>query len=527
MLKINKLIFSLSVLILIFSFIIFLFPNNTGAKDFQMLSVFEPDEYAQYPVVQMMITPKETARKTIIGFLAYDYYFYGFPFFGSSALTLLPLRWFGRAENTQLSLLSLRQIISVLPMLIALLLLVKMWDNFKTWRSPVGLVLLLTIPAITQNALWWHPDGIVLLLVVLTLYFLKKDEFHLRSFFYLSAIICGILTATKLVGLYFFLAVAYCLWMARSQNKIVWPKIIRSGLLFIALMAVSFVISNPFLLSSWGRIAWFQIFQKQSFLLNQGYGIVYPKGLLATYPLLKDSYGNAIFLLIALATNIWGAMKSQNKHLYRLILSWSLPMTITTFFLTHFKYQYWLPVGVLLISGFVGMFPEKISLKNYKSKAISIFLLFIVLGQIAFFIPQNIKTIKASYRREEDSAEISFYKHISETLKPIENKELNVYFDYRLYLPENKNWLVHTSFDLLSYDFVEEKEFDVLLLLRQRINDYLNPNAIGINQQAFIESQRFYKAAKSGKINGYILLYQDELGLIFVSDFIHRTHFVE
>ena len=123
----NRKILILCVLISVLAFIAFAFPNTKGTRDVQMLSVFEPDEYAQYPVVQRMLSPKPTLRQTIIGFLAYDYYYYGFPFFGSSALVILPLKWLGLAENTQLTMLVLRQLVSVLPMLLAFLLLIKMW----------------------------------------------------------------------------------------------------------------------------------------------------------------------------------------------------------------------------------------------------------------------------------------------------------------------------------------------------------------------------------------------------------------
>lgn len=437
--------FILCILISLLAFILFAIPNNTGSKNYQMLSVFEPDEFAQYPIIQRMITPKETLRKTFIGFLAYDYYFYGFPFFGSSAIVQLLLKGINRTENTQLSLLFLRQLISVLPMLISLLLLVKLWDNFETWRSPFGLFLLLNIPAVTNNALWWHPDGLVLLLVVLILYLLKKDSFQLKRFFYLAAILCGILTATKLIGLYFFLAVAYCLWIAYQKNKSSWSKIVGGGIAFIALMAVSFVIANPFLLSSWGRIAWFQIFQRQRFLLDKGYGIVYDKGLLAVYPLLRESYGHAIFLLTALAISIWGSIKSNYKYLYQLILAWSLPITVTTYFLTHFKYQYWLPVGIVLISGFIGILPKKLEKKGFTKEFFPFFvIILILLIQSGFFIPQNIRTIWSGFKREENSQEIAFAKKIEENLAPLDGVAASVYFDYRLYLPENEIWQVHT-----------------------------------------------------------------------------------
>ena len=48
----------LVLIIIVFStiyFCVFVFPNNTGAEDINMLSIFEPDEFAQYPYVMRMI----------------------------------------------------------------------------------------------------------------------------------------------------------------------------------------------------------------------------------------------------------------------------------------------------------------------------------------------------------------------------------------------------------------------------------------------------------------------------------------
>ena len=57
---------------------------------------------------------------------------------------MLPLQWLGRLGDMPLVMLVLRQFISVLPMLAALLLLVYMQDGFRTYRSPVLFAFLLS-----------------------------------------------------------------------------------------------------------------------------------------------------------------------------------------------------------------------------------------------------------------------------------------------------------------------------------------------------------------------------------------------
>ena len=192
-------------------------------------------------------------------------------------------------------------------------------------------------------------------------------------------------------------------------------------------------------------------------------------------------------------------------------------MTVMTFFFTHFKFQYWLPVGILLISGIIGVLPLQKPLKSTNLKDILIILsASIILLQMAFFVPQNIKTLQAAFHREKTSPELAFFDHVEDKLAPISERDLTIYFDYRLYLPRKENWQIHTNFEMLTYNYIQQNGFDVLLLLRQRINDYLKPNAVGIDPAKFVESQAFYQAARDGKIEGYQLLYEDETGLIFI-----------
>jgi len=87
------------------------------------------------------------------------------------------------------------------------------------------------------------------------------------------------------------------------------------------------------------------------------------------------------------------------------------------------------------------------------------------------------------------------------------------------------NWQIETSFDLLSYAYIQEHDFDVLLLLQQRIWDYTNPNAVGIDPEAFALSQQFYRDADAGKIEGYDLVYRTPLALVFVKESLCAAYF--
>jgi hypothetical protein len=56
--------------------------NNQGARDYYMLSVFEPDEFAQYAhVIRMTNQPANSISQSFYRLFAYQHYFYGYPFY--------------------------------------------------------------------------------------------------------------------------------------------------------------------------------------------------------------------------------------------------------------------------------------------------------------------------------------------------------------------------------------------------------------------------------------------------------------
>jgi hypothetical protein len=516
------------------AFVGFIFPNRVASENLSMVQMFQPDEGSALPSVFKMIAPTASLNQALRSFIFYDYYYYGFPYFGLSALILLPLRFLGRLADMPLVMLVLRQSVSVLPMLAALLILVYMQDGFRTYRSPVLFLFLLSVPAVVQNNLWWHPDGITFLLVVLTLLFLKRDDLHFGWFFLLAAITCGIATAAKLIGVYFFLPVALALLLGLILKKASWKRLLGMGLAFIFVMAVAYLVANPFLLSHWARTAYINIFHKQTGLLSDGYGVIYEKGLLAAWPLMHESYGEWIFLLVTLGAAVWGAWKGPQRYLHALILAWFLPLTVVVLWVSHFKFQYWLPVALPLFSSLVLLLPgkgslglSKLKLGNFKKLSVLVPLaaLSVVVVQFFLFAWKDGLRVNSSLHRADNNPRIQFYGQASTALAPISSLSLHVYYDYRLYVPDTSGWSAETNYDLLEYGYIGQGDFDVLLLLEQRIRDYLAPDVTGIDPASFTLSQAFYRDAEAGSINGYHLVFRNSVGLVFVREDLYSRNF--
>ncbi len=365
-------------------------------------------------------------------------------------------------------------------------------------------------------------------MVALTLFFLKKDDLRFGKFFLLAAVMCGFATATKLIGAYFFLAVALTLLAGLILKKASLRKLILMALAFLAVMAVSFVVANPFLLSHWAREAYYNTVIKQSDLLSLGYGVIYEKGLLASYPVVHQFYGEWIFLLTALAVAIWSAWRGPQRWLIGLILAWFAPVSVSIFWFTHFKFQYWLPAVLPLFSCLIVLLPVSwtFDLRNLSLKRIlSAIALLVVAGQFALFLFADLPNFDARLHRAENNARISFYNETLKSLSPLPSGDRHVYFDYRLYLPDTPGWGIETNFELLDYAYLQEKNFDVLLLLQQRIRDYLNPDVTGIDPAHFALNQQFYRDADQGAIHGYRLVYRNSVGLVYVRDDLFQRYF--
>jgi hypothetical protein len=517
----------LLALISVLYFVACMQPNATGAENITMINMFEPDEAANYYVLERMTSPKPNLQVFLQYFVTYDYYHYGFPFFGLSALAAYPLRWTGQFDNLPLLMLVERQVISLLPTLIALLLLVYMQDGFRTYRSVLLYLLLMLVPAVLKNSLWWHPDGLVLLFAVLALFFLWKDQRSYGKFYRWAAVMAGVLTATKLIGVYFFLSIIPLLIMSVREGKLSGKEAFHNWLAFVGITAGAFVLSNPFPFSRYALLKYIYTVYRQWVVVSEGYSVVYASGLAAAWPEIRTYFGSALFLLTALGTSIWALPKGKDKHPALVILCWFVPLTLTVVVGAHFKFQYWLPAALPLLSNLILLFPEpRERLQPLNRKLVQGMLAILVIVQLGFFLQQDITMAQAQLNRVEHDERLSFFEETQVMLQPLEGQKLRVYYDYRLYVPpETPNWRIETSFDLLSYSYIQEGDFDVLLLLQQRIWDYTKPDAVGIDPEAFAISQQFYRDADAGEIEGYDLVYRTPLALVFIKESLCAASF--
>ena len=533
----QKRVFAILTFISIIYFTIFIFPNNTGAKDQMMISLFEPDEFAQYPVVMKMLTPGETLSRTVFNFIAYGHYYYGSPFYFSSALLLLPIKLTENLrKTTQLNMLLLRQFISILPMLGALLLLTYAQTKFTSYAKPIALfIFLLSVSAVVENNLWWHVDSLVVFFVALTLFFLDRDDQRFGVNFALAAASTGLATGTKVIGLFFALTIPTYLLVGILSKKLTWRAAILHGAAFVGIMAAAIVISNPFLLLSGQRETMIQTLSRQSASMSEGWTLTYAKGPASWLRIIKELYGQLIFIALAFVALTLGIWRGSNRTRHLLIATWALPLGLYVLFTVAIKpTHFFLPILLPVYSSLVLLFEFPL-FASEKSRTPVTWLwgglvLAIIAYQFGIYINKDIQMVRKVLTREEHEESLVFYSILERDFLPhIQTDEkLTVFRDVRMYFPDNSRWNVRTYWNS-KYSTIEKIKPDIIILWSQRILDYTQEGALesAVDPAAFQDTYTFFVDAKNDQIRGYRLIYRDSEGLMFVSDAVYELYFKE
>jgi len=387
-------------------FLLYLIPNSKGIRDEHMLSLLSQDESIQYSYLTHMLTPGSTFFETLKNFVSYQHYFYGYPFYLYSALVVLPFRLiFGSQffSMTRVTLPILRQLVSVLPMLLSAGLLTYLQTRFKsTWKSVLLFVFLLSIPAVLANNFWfWHPDAMTLLGVVLTIFFLDRDRKELGRNFYYAAIACGFTAATKVIGFFFFLAVFIYLVLVYLHKRSGFGKIIRAALFFTLIMLAVFILLNPLLLFPQTRAQIFKIQLQQNFFVTHGWQDEepYSTGLTAWLPYLQQWYAFPVFICFLLFSLGTACVNGGRRLTNWLILGWFIPYSLyLIFFVATKPTHYWLPTFLPLASTALVLVPNELfdpieKKKSGKKTFSRVFLLaLLALGLIGFQTAMYLKT---------------------------------------------------------------------------------------------------------------------------------------
>ena len=514
-------------------FLLFWQPNSTGAQDFNMTFIFEQDEPAQYPHVVRMLEPGKTLSQTIYRFFAYQHYYFGFPYYFYSALVLLPARLSAGWEDVSLNMLLLRQFVNTLPMIAAILILVYLQTRFKSYLKSIALFLiLLAVPGVVFNNMWIHPDSLVFLFIVLTFFFLDKDDLQFGKSFYLAALFCGLAVATKLIGLFFFLAIPYYIFLGWRQKRLDTRKALIVAASFVTIMFSVFVLANPFLY--WASERAFAL-KTQTDLhesMQGGFIVAYRNSPLLWLQVIEKWYGLLIFVLLSAVALIVGALKGERKLLNQLIALWAFPfMAYISVALVirskHFPLPILLPMFSALPAYFTLFAPERFTKpmgdylkKNGLRLGLSLVGIIVVGAQVYYSLGRDISMVNENIYREETSPSVQFYSTIEQDYlsKIVLDRQLVIFRDVMMYVPNAPRYNDHFKWGVSNYDIALKNNPDVLILNKQHLYDYTQPGQIeSASDPDFALTVQFYNDVLNGTVDGFTQLYQDDFGVVYLS----------
>lgn len=522
-------------------FLLFWQPNSTGARDFNMTFIFEQDEPAQYPHIIRRLELRDTIPQTLYRVFAYQHYYFGFPYYGYSALVLLPVKLLVGLENVSLNMLLLRQFVSVLPMILGVMALVYLQTRFKSYlKSALLFLFLLSVPAVVFNNMWIHPDSLVFLFIALTFLFLDRDDLQFGKNFYLAALFCGLAVATKLIGLFFFLAIPYYLFLGWRQGRIDTRKGLIAATAFVGIMAATFVLANPFLYwASEREFAW----KTQSDLhdaMSNGFIVAYNNSPLLWLQVIQKWYGLLIFVLFSIVTLIIATFKGERQRHNQLIAFWAFPfMAYIAFALVirakHFPIPILLPVFSAIPVYFTLFAPEpfKNPVGDYLKKngirlGLTLMGIVIVGAQVFFSLNRDISLYTENIHREENNPSLQFYTKLEQGYlsKIVLNRQLVIFRDVMMYVPNLPMYDDHFKWGVSNYDTALKDNPDVLLLNKQHLYDYTQPGqAESASDPDFALTVQFYNDVLNGTVTGYTMIYQDDFGIAYVSTPLYEHFF--
>ena len=501
--------------------------NLTGAETPDMLEVFEVDEYAQYPHVIRMLTPGDGAYQTLRNFFIYLHYYYGYPFYFWSAVSILPLKLFGmiRLENTRVIICVLRQMLSVLPMILSAGLLTRVVTKFRQIIPSVVLyVLLLTMPAVLQNDLWWHPDSLTLLFLSLTFFFLDKDELRCGRFYLLAAAACGAAVGTKYLGLYFALSIPAYLVCCLIRGTINFRQLLIKAGLFLLVMAAFILISDPLLLLPQERAEIIGIMKQQTELSGTGIFLRYDSSFLENGHLpgwLTENYLRSPWLILSvlglLAALFFKRDKEQQTQVVVLFF-YLLTACIVNLNAAASRMHYYLPILLPLAAGILHL---TIGVPERYRKAASVLLCLILAVQIGINLKTDTGLLETHLHREETSGSIALYKTLESEYLPLPEvpaeRMTRVFRDWKAYFPEQDGYAVETDWELGSLSFMEEWHPDLILLEKENIRAYSSESVLdnAVNTDRMRDAVAFYTAAAEKQLPGYEFLFENDFGVVF------------
>ena len=412
-----------------------------------------------------------------------------------------------------------------------------MWTQYEDFfRSVFLFVFLAMIPEVFGNSLWWHPDTLTTLWVVLTIFALYKDNLCFGRWFYWAAFFCGLATGTKVIGLYFFAAVALYLVMGILQRRVSVYAQIGRGAAFLAVMAATIFVTNPLLaVPHYSRdilqsLAEHRKLNEFGGVFNSPFALRGARGPAAWYvESLRHCFGYWWLLLSALFLCILSIVRDPRKRLLAtIILAWSVPLGLyIMLFVANKSGRYFLPVLLPLLSCIGAPIVWQFGKWGLKRNSVHVALAGLLLAsgfQLWSYVKTNTDTYVYILNREKDNPAIEFYNKLADCFfsRLPHGTSVTVLQQSFLYMPPLQN-VSKVSIELygpMAHSAIEHMQPDLILFQNVYIEKFTDPVVIAdtFDPERVESCAKIFRKAKTNSIPGYYKLLETEHFVAFVEN---------
>ena len=524
-------------------FLLFVPLSLLGARDRNMLAVFNLDEYAQYSDVLNRAVWGPPFRQWIENFFAYIGTQYGYLF--SLICTIIVMfiravsRWTGGWDATQANIFILRQLCVACSILGSYCLSKMFSDPGDRLRQIVIFAFLLLVPGAFMLNVLWKPDQAVYLLVALALYWtsraLEANSSSTRALL-LGTFFFGMAAGLKAYG--WFAGPLILLASVRTWGPRFWQERVRLlnlGGVFVG----GFLVSQPVMI--WpptasrvaGRLLESVRNSTKASDMNRIPTNLTSADLTHWY---QNSfhyfYGHWIFLVAALVATVAGSFLNKERNgRYLVVLVWFIPISIyvTTQIVYTGEQRYWLPMWMPVIAAFLSRCFTLIERHRLSRFGLIACVIAVVIptAQAGAYLKMDVLTWRAEVVRERDAPSIRFYEMVQRNwlTKLPKNRTYSLFHDPYVYWPRGLvGFDPRMNFKDTTYSDVVALPTDILLLQA----DYIKVNASNDNlaqkkaSRLMWDTYVFYSDVRDDKLKGFKKVYQDKFGIFFVSDALYR-----
>ena len=467
-----KTIIILKYFIIIFIIQLLLISNNT---DIGKLVYYNIDEYAFYGSISRIYNGIiDTNLRLIFGT---GFFNYGWLYFLISFILALP----GFIIDNESLILIGPRLFSALSSMFSLYFLLKILNFFNVdfYKSFLTLLFISLLPGFWSSAIIFHPDWPYLMLIIISFYYLIKDNFLFGNKYLKAVFFFSLAVSIKIQAIIF----VFLLFLYVIIKKKPFLFILKNFILILSSIIFIRLLTNPYLFNSEGLTEFYKDFQtgSSSDLNLNDYLNLYKTKL----SVISKYYIDILILIILGYYNfVFLKQKSANKFNIILFLNLIISFLYTFFIVVHPFEHYYLPIIILFILN------TTIASKGYKTYLpilliiclTQLFNKFNTLHNIFFYkTPQSLilKTNKVTdwcIYNDCNKSNILVYGHITFDFKKAKINYSNIHrgygdFDKSLlyeYNNHNPGIPITKDFFLLSKDSIDSKLVQQIIAIAEK-----------------------------------------------------------